>query len=312
MKPITLLCEANITGELALKPSRLTVTRSLSSPAASLGGVFPVKRWPNEIARATLLLGGEPLLQVFPDRQTASLSDRGMSLELSARSKGASLLDNEAWPHTYRNYTTGLIFTELISSYGFTLDGENTGTLGEFTVRKGWSVWDAFSAFTRRVHGVVPWVRGDSISISPPRGEEPVSLGGKERPIAALSRTIDRYEPISQIYIRNAEGEYSSIVTNHDAAGRDIRRVRFLIPAGEFTTAPFWDARQRIQRSMREFLTLKATLPGYLDILPGQGVHIDHPRVSRPDLLVDEVRFTLDEKGARTDLNLHLAIHYDT
>jgi len=290
-------------------PERLVITKSLFSPAQSVRARCPVAQWPPEFGAVSVLKNGAPVLEARCDRQISSYSGGGMALEIAARSKGAYLLDNEAEPRVYENITAQSLFNALIAPFGFVLVHTQKPPLFEFTVRKGWTLWDAFCAYTRLLYGVIPYVSGDMVMAQPPAPGDPAELGG-DIPISSIERTYDHYCPISRVFIRNEDGMYIARTDESSASARGITRTRYLIPAGEYTRVPEWDAYQRLRRGMREMLILRVTVPGHLEIKPGQGVTVRYPQLTQANLLAEQVVFLLDGKGARTVLTLKSSYYY--
>ena len=290
--------------ESELLPSFIRWRRSLESPAEGFSGRFPVSSRPGELVSMRLQRNGGGLFEGKIDTQRLSLSGDGMVLTLEARSRGGLLLDNQATPFVYENISTQGLFGWLIAPFGFVLVASSPRSLPEFTVRAGQTAWAAFSVFTRLTYGRVPYVSGDMVVVAPTDPGHSVIIGGRERPISRLEHIINHYRPISRIYIRDEEGEYSTFVSNPDAPSRGIVRERFLAPSGEFASIPQWDAAARIRRSMREMERVVAELPGFHMQRPGGGVVVEHPDLFLPNRLVDESIFTLDQNGGRTLLTL--------
>ena len=295
--------------ELSLAPASLRVRRSTDSPAEGMSGSFPVSSAPREIVRVRVLRGGDQIFEGRPDAQRLTFSQDGMLLTLESRSKGAILLDNEAMPETVHFATTHAMFDRLIGRHGFILIAPGHTMLPEFTVRKGLTLWDAFSIFVRRIHGRLPFVNGDMVMISQTDPGTNIVIGGADLPFSRLEHDISYYNPISRVFIRDDEGSYSTFVSNPDTAQRQILRERYLIPAGEFAAVPRWDSLSRIRRSMRQMRSVQVTLPGYHEIRPGRGIVIEHPQIFLPNLLLDRLDFTLDSNGARTQLTLASALY---
>ena len=295
--------------EESLVPSFVRLRRSIDSPAEGFTGRFPVPLPPNRLVRLRVLRGNELIFEGGIDEQRLTYSVRGMLLQLDARSKGALLLDNEALPQALVQPTVHNIFDRLIAPHGFALIAPPMG-LPEFVIRKGLTLWDAFSIFARRTLGRLPYVVGDMVIVSPTDpGEGTVMLGGREHPFSSLEHVISQHRPISRIFIRDSEGDYTTFVDNDDAARLQIRRERYLIPSGEFAAVPQWDSASRIRRSMRESMSTVVELPGFVDLRIGRGVAVSTPQVSLPNLMIDQLVFTLDENGGRTVLTLANWLH---
>jgi len=294
--------------QVELRPSFLRLRRSLDSPAEGMSGSFPLDGRVLELISVRVLRGGDVIFEGKIDEQRTVLSREGMVLQLEARTRGALLLDNEAMPQTLENPTTHGMFERLIARHGFLLIASQA-SLPEFTVRKGLTLWDAFSVFTRRTYGRLPFVMGDMVIVARSDSGSAAIIGGRDIPFSRLEHTISHHRPISRVFIRDDEGGYDTFVSNPEAPVRQIVRERFLIPAGEFVAIPRWDSTSRIRRSMRQMQTVLAELPGFWEIRPGRGVIVDHPQVFLGNLLVDQLEFTLDQRGARTVLTLASALY---
>ncbi|MCL2580496.1 MAG: hypothetical protein FWE32_10795 [Oscillospiraceae bacterium] len=291
-------------------PAFLRIRQDLDSPAVGLSGRFPVGHRPTELMRIRVFRGDEMIFDGRPDEQRFTLSGSGMLLHIEARSRGAILLDNEAMPETLEFPSVHSVFGRLIAPHGFALIAPNL-SMDTFTVRKGLTLWDAFSVFTRRTLGRLPYVIGDFVYADPQPPGESLVIGGQERPFSRFEHTVSHYRPISRVFIRDDEGFYHASVENPDNQLRQIRRERYLIPAGEFANIPRWDAASRIRRSMREMESVEVELPGYHhQIRPGRRVMVDHPDARIHNLLVDRSVFILDEKGERATLTL-INVLYD-
>ena len=293
--------------EEALTPTFLRLRRGMDSPAEGAVGRFPVDRRPGELLRLRIWRGSDLLFDGKPDEQRFTLSGQGMLLHLEARTKGGILLDNEARPETLEHPTVAGVFGRLIGPHGFLLIGQHA-TLPEFTIRKGLTLWDAFSAFTRRTLGRLPYLVGDTVFADPPVQGDPLTIGGRELPFSRMEYTLRHYKPVSRVYIRDDEGYYHTSVGNPDSGRRQILRERYLIPAGEFANIPRWDSHARIRRSMREMEKVEVELPGCHPLRLGRGVIIESEQVFLPNLVVDQVDYTLDEKGERTTVTLGNAL----
>lgn len=308
---MTVTCTGIGGREYPMHPSSLAMTRTLESPAESVKAALTVEHWPAELVGIRVEQEGETLFAGKLDRQKTGLSQKGMVLELEGRTKGAALLDNEARPKSYQNIGIQAIFEELIRPHGFLLllPGQSS-PLGEFTIRKGQSLWDAFCVFARLTYGTVPHVVGDAVTVGKPYMGEPVLVGGADCPFIRMERVFDRYSPISKVIVRGEDGEYQTALEEPDIISRGIERVRYHIPAGEFVRYPVWDARQRLNLGLRQMEAVTVTLPGYHSIPLGRSVWVEHPSVQVPNMLVTESVFTLDEGGAATRLTLRSQLYY--
>lgn len=312
MTPFSVTLRTPMTGDLwELAPLELELRKSLSSPAISMRGRFALPDFPPECLGVVVKRGEEVFFEGKVDWQRSMASAKGITLELEARDKGAALLDNEALPQAYRNLTIHQLFNLLVRPWGFTLLlHSNPTTVPEFTVRKGQSLWGAFSTLSRLACGATPFVEGDVVSVGNPVWGETWVLGSPDYPFLSLEQVIDHYAVLSKVFIRNSDGDYPTEVINPDAISRDIARTRYYIPAGEYSCLPQWDANQRIRRSMKEMEGVALTMPGIFQIGLGETVWINHQLASLPNLAVEEIIHTVGQEGARTRLILKSALYY--
>src|SRR5699024_3417624 len=85
---------------------------------------------------------GRVLFAGIVDEQVLSEDGDGITVELSARSRAALLLDNEAQPQIYYMPSLKLLFERHAAPCGFTgYLGRDEVFGGAFTVEKGMSEW---------------------------------------------------------------------------------------------------------------------------------------------------------------------------
>jgi hypothetical protein len=106
------------------------------------------------------------------------------------------------------------------------------------------------------------------------------------------------YHILSRVFIQDANGGYSSGVSNPLAGG--IRRKRYHIPAGEFANYAHIDADRRIRQSMADSRALSATLPGIVSVSLGARVELDEPGFHGPGWTVSAWSWRVGPQGSYT------------
>ena len=293
--------------------AQLQVTASLSTPARSMSGSFVVARPPGKLGAVRVYGEGGLLFDGSVDRQQVALSQKGMLLEVEARSKGALLLDNEALPCALANVHLGAVFSRFIAPYGFVCYNPNPSrTLSIYTVRGGSSEWEALCGFTRRAWGITPYVDGDMVCVASPGSGSALTISnsGGGTAFSKLEQAYIPYKMISQVILRDEWGNYSAAVSNASAPYHGVRRKRYVIPSTEFVDSPALDANQRIRRSMLESEQVVATLPGLVPAKIGQPVQVLDKAFMLYNLLVRELMWQQDSDGVVTRLWLASSVYY--
>lgn len=312
MKPLRVCVSRLADGrELPLRVLELTVTAALFSPARAARLTAAVDAHPGELGTVRIEQEGHGLFTGSIDRQEFQLGERGRLLTLEARSRGARLLDNEARPCTLENVRISTLFERCIAPYGFLLEvPAYSGGLGLYTIHKGTTEWEAFAAFCRNVYGTAPFVRGDSVVVGRPHSPAPLTIGTAGLPYTQLAHIFEPYNMLSKVVLRDRDGNYSAAVQNSAAKYYAIQRVRYSIPPSEFTDSPGLDANQRIQRGMLHSELLTVTLPGIVQVQPGQAVRIADSVLHREGLFAEEVVWRQGPDGLLTTLALRDSAYY--
>ena len=293
---------------------RLELVRGLDSPADGFRASFAADKILPDIKGIEAYIENTPLFEGTVDEQEYSISARGRVLSLEARGLGALVLDNEARPRTLWGANLTTMFSLLLKPYGLRLYNKMPhAALPVFTIFKGMSEWEAFADFSSRLHNIRPYLRGDLVIVGrPDSGRRLVFSNGNKNAIkfCALTHRRSPHEIISKIYLRDAEGYYSSSVQNSAAQRLGIQRERFLIPAGEYATAPHTDANLKIRRSHYKSSAVVLRCPGFVSAEPGWEAAVEDEAISRQNLLVEELRYSMDDSGIFTEFTLRDWLYY--
>lgn len=291
----------------------LEIQTELDSPATALRLTAATDAFSDELATVTVKKGIQPLFHGRVDWQETDFSAAGRRLQLEARSKGALLLDNEAAPCSLVRARLSTLFGLCIAPYGFVLyhpQGDRR-SLPLYTIYKGQSEWEAFCGFARQAYGRTPVVQGDQVVVDHPRSSRTLLIGDGGQPFTRLRHILAPYHILSRIVLRDEDGAYRSAVHNKGAARYGVQRKRYAIPASEFMSAAGRDANQRIRRSMLQKEMVDVTVPGILDLSPGQSAQVASENFTRGGLMVSSVRWCQNSRGQTTRLTLVNASYWE-
>ena len=293
---------------------QLNLVRSLDSPATGLTASFAIPKITPNFAYIGVFSNNNLLFCGNVDEQEYSISSRGSLLSLDARSLGAAALDNEARPRTLWGANLTTMFSILLKPYGLKIQNKMPlATLPVFTIFKGMSAWEAFANFTARMHSVKPHIHNDFVVIGRPDYGPKLVFSNSKRgniPFCSLTHRHTPYKLLSKIYLRDAEGYYSSSVQNPAAMRLGIQRERYLIPASEYASTLNTDANLRIQRAQYQSSAVILICPGIINAVPGQQASVEDITVSHQNLIIDEMRYSIGEKGIFTEFTLREWLYY--
>lgn len=299
-------------------PLSVSLTRTLESPAQSLAASFPIIQGllPGIAVEARLLRGGREVFSGFCDQQVVREDENGRTFTLQARSRGGLLLDNEALPRTYYNVTAREIFRSHLRPYGFTkLSIPKDHEAGIFTVSKGMSEWEVFCAFCMRAFGRYPVIaQGDRVAVET-RSRSPVAKvtnrpGEEGLRYLRVEDTLRRASVISEMILRDKQGNYSRRLENPFGNPWKARRRRYVIPAAEYATVPTADGYQQFLNAQRGVHVAEAVLPGWADLWPGDCVEMDTGGIGRQgNMTLWQCRWDRSGQGEYTTLTLTSAAY---
>ena len=109
---------------------------------------------------------------------------------------------------------------------------------------------------------------------------------------------------VSELLLRDRQGNYSRRVENPFGNPWEVRRRRYLIPAAEFATAPLSDGYQQFREAQRGAHAAQVVLPGWGDLWPGDCVRLDTGLGDQGSMTVWRVRWDRSPRGEYTTLTL--------
>ena len=291
-------------------PLSLQLTRSVDSPADSLQLLVAAQQPIGQLATLTIQLDGQLLFSGFIDTQMVSRTAQGFCMRISARSRGALLLDNEAIPRQYAQIRLSELFDIVAKPYGFTTwYGPGNPIMPLVNIRKGMSEWEALCTFCKLRLGITPFIDlHERIIISqlPPLGVHRLSNTDRSQlPFSQIQLAYNRCEVISRIFLRDENDQYTSSVQNPQANDLGIIRRRMVIPSGEFAARPIADAQSLIRQSMLRHQVVTVVLNRLHQCELGDLVEIDDPAFALQEQRIGEIVYLIDENGATTRLKLY-------
>lgn len=115
----------------------------------------------------------------------------GPRLELTARSAGGYLLDNEALPMSYDAVELDGFCRRYLDGYGIFRRGFSHSGQIPYTVPKGQSEWEALCGFTQALTGAFPYLsREGKLCLLPRTGERILLSNRQPEGVRFLSRSL--------------------------------------------------------------------------------------------------------------------------
>ncbi len=290
-------------------PATVKIGKELYTPADTLSATFLLESAVPELAGVSVEQNTALLFDGPVDEQTCELSEHGALLHLTARSRAAALLDNEAVPRSMRSPLFSDLFRECARPYGINrYMGDNLRHVGEFKIEKGMSAWEALEAFCRENHRLFPRVDEYGVfTISPVLGKRHHRFGRSEGTgCLSAKRILGRYRPISEIVTRQNGTELYSVRYTHPLAqykGITRRRIK------SYTETTAAHKKEYAEREMRDAFAgsraLKLKIPGWHVCSPGDSAEFyDNLLGNSADDVIVGVGYLLNKDGAATELEL--------
>ena len=175
------------------------------SPAARFSAVLPGADWPEELVTVRWQDDrGFTLFEGYLDTADRVLDADGPRLELTARSAGGYLLDNEALPMSYDAVGLDGFCRRYLDGYGIFRRGFSHSGQIPYTVPKGQSEWEALCGFTQALTGAFPYLsREGKLCLLPRTGERILLSNRQPEGVRFLSRSLaeHRSSPVSKVLV---------------------------------------------------------------------------------------------------------------
>ena len=180
------------------------------------------------IHRLEVYLQGKSLFSGRMDTEVWEQTSSGSQVTLTARSQTASLVDHEAAPVVYQNYSLAQLLYDHGYPYGLSGSALSGGTLSQITCAKGMSHWEFLQFILpaaagipalggRRSGAAIPFRRGEIISFS--QGD-----------YRSFTLSLDRTGLIARLYVLDQTDQYR-LVQNRFAQSLLAEKNRVLCTA---------------------------------------------------------------------------------
>lgn len=228
----------------------------------------------------------------------------GVTLHITARSRAAGLLDNEAEPLFYHNPSAAFICERHLRPFGITAyTGEGTPFYGDVRIDKGMSHWQALERFCRARYGAQPRVTGDGRAILD-GSQSAESVTFAQGDYLDIRESRDRSRLISQVKLRvSANGGYDAVLRNPNPSCAGVRRERYVNTLADNTSLATAD--RMIANGNRRAYLLRLRCAGCrIDAFGKRAAVEDRLLGSADGLRVTAVRYRLGADGELTELEL--------
>lgn len=292
-------------------PSSVRIHKEEDTPADDLVVSFPFNQVIEELDQISVLLEDQMVFDGIVDEQKVVYGASGAEIFLSARSRAAYLLDNEALPQVYFKPCLKTIFERHISGYGFSkFIGEQKTFSGEFTVKKGMSEWDVLESFCLLFLNTAPRITKDNVVDATGKAlmkETAILQNSTEGiPYSEISMLNKHYSLISEVFVRaQKQGNYSVRVCDEESIKKGIRRKRYLDAVDDPRT-PVSVGEKVIESGKKDCYSVTAVCPGAFDFEIGQRVLVRGAEgIEEGPYVISKIKYTLDQAGEKSEITMH-------
>ena len=254
------------------------------------------------IHRLEVYLQGESLFSGRMDTEVWEQTASGIQTTLTARSQTASLVDNEAAPVVYQNYSLAQLLYDHGYPYGLSGSALSGGTLSQITCAKGMSHWEFLQFYCRLLLGYLPWVDEDRVLQSPSTAGETISFSQGDYQSFTLS--LDRTGLIARLYVLDQTDQYR-LVQNQFAQSLLAEKTEYYAPPGRWSQNLTQAAGNYFRQGQLDYLTGKLVLDGLHRYRLGQRVNLSAGAgLDHTGLELSGIRLVGDSSGCSTTLAL--------
>ncbi len=272
---------------------------SKEAVAQSLKVVLAVDGELSEMQGVTVWRDNEMLFEGWVDTQTETLTAKGRTVMIRARSREAVLLDNEAMPQVYCMPSMPLLMKRHFEPLGFgTFRGSDCAMNGELNIVKGMSEWAVLRTFCQRFLGVEPRMdKNGVIDVTGIRNDDEVWISSDK--CFSITRTRSRKNVISDIRARTyASGGYEMVLNSKVADRLNIRRTRYVNVVGSENKS-IAATEKLLEKADNSYEKIRVEYGGYVNGGIGVELVLDGKKNGR---LISEIRYSLNENGEKTTL----------
>lgn len=255
----------------------------------------------NWFHRLEVSLNGSQLFSGRMDTQVWEQTVSGSLCRLTARSATAALVDNEAAPVAYQNYSLDQLLFDHAYPYGVTGSTLSGGTLSQILCTKGMSHWDFLQFYCRLLLGYLPWVNEEGILMG--RQETGEGISFVQGDYESFTLSLDRTGLISRLYVLDSTGQYRPI-TNNFAQALLGEKTEYYAPPGRWSQNLTQAAGNRFREGQLDYLTGKLVLPGLHRYRLGQRVDFSGDGIAFSGMELSGIALFGDSGGFHTTLTL--------
>ena len=171
-------------------------------------------------------------------------------------------------------------------------------------------MWEAFCILCFRLYGREPHITaGNTVVVETLTGDDPIIISNAVNETGvlrycSLEYITRRSSPLSTIVYRDVGGAYSQLYNNPFGNEQQVRRNRYIIPAGEYTGNPALDAYRRVMKGQLGLHSARVTVPGLHNIAPGQATYLKSTISGNRLMAAYQVKIIYTESGCLTRLVL--------
>ena len=254
------------------------------------------------IHRLEVYLQGKSLFSGRMDTEVWEQTSSGSQVTLTARSQTASLVDHEAAPVVYQNYSLAQLLYDHGYPYGLSGSALSGGTLSQITCAKGMSHWEFLQFYCRLLLGYLPWVDEDQVLQSPSAVGETISFSQGDYRSFTLS--LDRTGLIARLYMLDQTDQYR-LVQNRFAQSLLAEKTEYYAPTGRWSQNLTQAAGNYFRQGQLDYLTGKLVLDGLHRYRLGQRVNLSAGAgLDYAGLELSGIRLKGDSGGCSTILTL--------
>lgn len=295
------------------QPVEIVMNQSADVPADDLELTLLCSGPVAELKEIYIIENSKNFFSGIVDTQSVSIDNSGIFLNITARSKAALLLDNEAIPQTYYVPSLFNIFNRHIKPYGFTAIVGDTRTFSnEFVVSKGMSEWEVLENFCADYLKVYPRINSDGTINATGEFENNSILFSNSPPgikYSAIYENLKRYELFSEVDVKATTlGTYSTVVKDNDIINRGIVRRRLLNAVNNNKT-PVSCGEIMLSTGAKNSYEICIFCPGSMNLNIGDKATVNDSILGViENLVVSEIKYTLNKNGEQTKVLLRKEI----
>ncbi|HIZ16470.1 MAG TPA: hypothetical protein H9675_02735 [Firmicutes bacterium] len=294
-------------------PIKLVMQKKIYEPYTSAGVVFPTTQRIDALILNLYDDNNNQLFTGYTDKVYTYMDDDGKYMEVTARSRGALLTDNDAIPREfpYNTFIMDYFQTYIQNKYGINYkEALNASTVLKTEIYKGDSEWDALGTIVWFAYGCAPDVNEDGLVVFNPNFINTTHTfsnsaeGGIK--FSYLSYNDDRYKRYSQMWgISEVSGQYMLMASDQTETAQMINRRKLInFPdTKEVANMQLCDYELKQNNADTRFYTIR--VPGYKNFLTWEKAAINDTMFgNNSNLFLTSVKYVMDMNGEYTEVEL--------